>query len=245
MYLSFYTGFSMNARDIAKHLVESNDDFTYSAHNKEIITEYHLFSFVAQGASGGSCWDEDGIGAEHFTNEISERIDCAQGSLSSYLKKMDFDLLGYKHAMENAIAEDNILYSYSNVEYYGNYTDHNVVGIPIATFIDFFANEEDKEQFRESFEQLGRECLNRNEIKNLLEQAEGYRKQRRLEIIKLDDVKETDKAFRRIEQRISNYDTAIEKTFDEVEALGGKVPDREAQKQREADWQQYRKKYKM
>lgn len=236
----------MNARDIAKHLVENNDSFTYSAGNKEIVTQYHLFSFVAQGASGGSCWDAgEDDGAEHFTNEIDERIDCAQGSLASYLKQMDFDLLAYKHAMERAIAEDDILYSYSNVEYYGNYTDHNVVGVPISTFVEFFANEEDRQEFNEAFEQLSRECLNRNEIKNLLQQAEGYRKQRRMEIIKFDDVKETDKAFRRIEQRISNYDVAIEKTFDEVEALGGKVPDREAQKQREDHWQQSRRKHKM
>lgn len=233
----------MNIQQIAQILVENNDNFTYSAYNKEIIGEYHLLSFVAQGASGGNCWGDD---AQHFSNEIFERIDSADGSLESWLKKSstDFDLLSYRHAVEKAIEVDNILHSYSNVEYYGNYTDYNVVGIAINDFVNFFFNDEDKEEFRQEFDRLVKASLNQNEIKKLLDDAEGYRKQRRIELIKLDDTKETDKAFIRIQQRISHFDQAIEKAFDGVESLGGKVADREEKKERETQWEQSRKKMK-
>lgn len=90
-------------------------------------------SHVTGGSSGGNCWGGE---SSPFSVEVSGPLNIE--SLDNFIRECMPDLPALVY-MELVKAFGT--YTYSNVEYYGNYTDYVVPYLPHQTFIDIVYGE--------------------------------------------------------------------------------------------------------
>lgn len=166
---------------LAEHIASSN--FTGLCRNESnpaisSASDSLLLQYVISGASGGGCY-EDCIATE-FENSL-DYIDGrhVSGAIGYLVERhqLNFDMEKYNHLVKNAITKNDVLEYYHDKEYYGNYTNTEVVGIKIETLVECFKDEDDRKIFITSFKEEVSILAKEDQIKSSYMKIENFKKE--------------------------------------------------------------------